>query len=193
MDLRTLSLIYSLLAVALSVANADRVIKRPHILLVVADDFGWSDVGFHGSKIKTPNIDELASEGVILDNYYVMPICTPTRSALLTGMYPIHTGELRNFHVRFLCRLAWVERRDTYYLSHRRIKIVTPPPSPPPPPFPLPPFPLPESYVRYFTLIINPESNGPPEINDPSKVAGPKCTLKNNKSIVFNATFQVRC
>ena len=83
-----------LVTLSLSVAVANRANKPPHILLVVADDFGWSDVGFHGSKIQTPNIDQLASEGVILDNYYVMPICTPTRSALLTGMYPIHTGEL---------------------------------------------------------------------------------------------------
>ena len=83
-----------LVTLSLSVAVANRAIKPPHILLVVADDLGWSDVGFHGSKIQTPNIVQLASEGVILDNYYVMPICTPTRSALLTGMYPIHTGEL---------------------------------------------------------------------------------------------------
>ncbi|XP_073242241.1 arylsulfatase B-like [Porites lutea] len=81
-----------LVTLSLSVAVANRANKPPHILLVVADDLGWSDVGFHGSKIQTPNIDQLASEGVILDNYYVMPICTPTRSALLTGMYPIHTG-----------------------------------------------------------------------------------------------------
>ena len=66
---------------------------RPlHILLVVVDDFGWSDVGFHGSKINTPNMDKMAAEGVILDNYYVQPICSPTRSALLSGRYPIHTG-----------------------------------------------------------------------------------------------------
>lgn len=66
---------------------------RPlHIVLVVVDDFGWSDVGFHGSKINTPNMDKLAAEGVILDNYYVQPICSPTRSALLSGRYPIHTG-----------------------------------------------------------------------------------------------------
>ena len=95
MELQTLFLFCSLVAVYLSVASANRANKPPHILLVVADDLGWSDVGFHGSKIKTPNIDKLASEGVILDNYYVMPLCSPTRSALLTGMYPIHTGELQ--------------------------------------------------------------------------------------------------
>ena len=78
---------------ALFALFALRVRAAPlHILLVVIDDFGWSDVGFHGSKIKTPNMDQLASEGVILDNYYVQPICTPTRSALLSGRYPIHTG-----------------------------------------------------------------------------------------------------
>jgi len=81
---------------ALFALFALRVSAAPlHILLVVIDDYGWSDVGFHGSKIKTPNMDQLASEGVILDNYYVQPICTPTRSALLSGRYPIHTGMIK--------------------------------------------------------------------------------------------------
>ena len=65
----------------------------PHILLIVIDDLGWSDVRFHGSQINTLNMDKFASEGVILDNYYVQPSCSPTRGALLTGMYPIHTGK----------------------------------------------------------------------------------------------------
>ena len=66
--------------------------KSPHIVLVVIDDLGWSDVGFQGSVIHTPNINSLAAEGVILENYYVQPLCTPTRSTLMTGRYPIHTG-----------------------------------------------------------------------------------------------------
>ena len=65
----------------------------PHVLLIVLDDLGWSDVGFHGSQINTTNMDKLVSEGVILDKYYVQPICSPTRGALLTGMYPTHTGK----------------------------------------------------------------------------------------------------
>ena len=65
----------------------------PHVLLIVLDDLGWSDVGFHGSQINTTNMDKIVSEGVILGKYYVQPICSPTRGALLTGMYPTHTGK----------------------------------------------------------------------------------------------------
>ncbi|XP_053404319.1 arylsulfatase J-like isoform X2 [Mercenaria mercenaria] len=65
---------------------------RPHIILIVADDLGYNDVGYHGSEIKTPNVDKLALSGVRLENYYVQPVCTPTRGQLLTGRYQIHTG-----------------------------------------------------------------------------------------------------
>lgn len=63
---------------------------KPHILLIIADDFGYNDIGYHGSEIKTPNLDKLAGEGVKLENYYVQPICTPTRSQLMSGRYQVH-------------------------------------------------------------------------------------------------------
>ncbi len=60
---------------------------RPNILLIVADDLGWGDVSYHGSRIPTPHLDRLAREGVELDYHYVMPQCTPTRSSLLSGVW----------------------------------------------------------------------------------------------------------
>ena len=62
---------------------------KPNIVLVVADDLGWHDVGFHESKVKTPNLDSLTRGGVILNNYFVQPICTPSRSQLLSGRYQV--------------------------------------------------------------------------------------------------------
>ena len=58
---------------------------RPNILYIVADDLGFADVGFRGSDILTPNIDRLAAEGAVLQNFYTQPLCTPTRAALMTG------------------------------------------------------------------------------------------------------------
>jgi arylsulfatase A-like enzyme len=66
--------------------------KRPNIVYIVADDLGWKDVGYHGSDIKTPHIDELAAGGARLEQFYAQPMCTPTRAALLTGRYPFRYG-----------------------------------------------------------------------------------------------------
>ncbi|XP_034468516.1 arylsulfatase I-like [Hippoglossus hippoglossus] len=66
--------------------------KQPHIIFILTDDQGFNDIGYHNPTIKTPTLDKLAAEGVTLENYYVQPICTPSRSQLLTGRYQIHTG-----------------------------------------------------------------------------------------------------
>lgn len=65
---------------------------RPNILFILADDLGWGDLSMHGSPIRTPNIDRLASEGVELLQHYVCPMCTPTRTSLLTGRHPGRFG-----------------------------------------------------------------------------------------------------
>jgi arylsulfatase A-like enzyme len=67
-------------------------ITPPHIIILLADDLGWGDVGYHGSGIDTPNIDKLAMRGTRLNQFYVQPVCSPTRGALLTGRYPMRLG-----------------------------------------------------------------------------------------------------
>lgn len=64
----------------------------PNIVLIVADDLGWRDVGFNHSEIATPNLDTLAGRGIRLNRFYVHPSCTPTRAALMTGKSPVRMG-----------------------------------------------------------------------------------------------------
>jgi arylsulfatase A-like enzyme len=73
-------------------ATAQPMAPRPHIVYIVSDDQGWKDVGFHGSDIKTPNIDQLAQGGARLEQFYAQPMCTPSRAALMTGRYPHRYG-----------------------------------------------------------------------------------------------------
>lgn len=66
---------------------------RPDIVFLLIDDLGFADCGFNGGQqIKTPNIDRLAKAGAVLEHHYVQPVCSPTRSTLLTGRYPTRTG-----------------------------------------------------------------------------------------------------
>ncbi|MDO8540870.1 MAG: sulfatase [Opitutaceae bacterium] len=80
-------LLSALIAPAPILAGADR---PPNILLILADDLGWNQVGYHGSTFyETPNIDRLARRGIrFTDAYSAAPICSPTRAALMTGKYP---------------------------------------------------------------------------------------------------------
>jgi arylsulfatase A-like enzyme len=65
---------------------------RPNIIYILSDDQGWADVGWHGSDLKTPNLDKLAASGARLEQFYVMPVCSPTRAAFMTGRYPMRYG-----------------------------------------------------------------------------------------------------
>ena len=63
----------------------------PNVVVIVADDLGYNDVSWHNPDIISPNMEKLATDGIILKNHYVI-LCSATRSALLTGYHPIHTG-----------------------------------------------------------------------------------------------------
>ena len=65
---------------------------KPNVLMIVMDDLGWNDTSYKGSDIPTPTIDKFANEGVRLQQYYVQRLCSPTRSAIMTGRYPYHLG-----------------------------------------------------------------------------------------------------
>jgi arylsulfatase A-like enzyme len=74
-------------------AYAETSEKKPNIVFFLIDDLGYADCGFNGGQqIKTPNIDRLAKSGAVIESHYVQPVCSPTRSTLLTGRYPTHTG-----------------------------------------------------------------------------------------------------
>jgi arylsulfatase A-like enzyme len=66
--------------------------RPPNVIVILADDLGWNDVGFHGSEIRTPNLDRLARGGLVLDRFYSQPLCSPTRTALMTGRSPMRSG-----------------------------------------------------------------------------------------------------
>ncbi|XP_067939336.1 arylsulfatase B-like [Watersipora subatra] len=83
---------FSVTWVFLMLTSTCGAVSQPNIVFIIADDYGWNDIGYHGSEIKTPSLDKLAGNGVKLENYYVQPICTPSRSQLMSGRYQIHTG-----------------------------------------------------------------------------------------------------
>ena len=62
--------------------------KRPNIIVILADDLGWRDVGFNGSEIKTPHLDALAETGKQLTHFYAHPTCSPTRASCLLYTSP---------------------------------------------------------------------------------------------------------
>ncbi len=68
--------------------------KRPNIILIMADDMGWGDVGFNGNKlVKTPSLDKMAKDGIVFSRFYsAAPVCSPTRGSCLTGRHPFRYG-----------------------------------------------------------------------------------------------------
>jgi arylsulfatase A-like enzyme len=76
-----------------STFSVAQIPKRPNVLLIITDDQGHGDLGFHGNpKIRTPQLDKFARESVQFQRFYVSPVCAPTRASLMTGRYNYRTG-----------------------------------------------------------------------------------------------------
>jgi arylsulfatase A-like enzyme len=78
--------------VALAVPTAAHAVAKPNVVILLADDLGWGDLGIHRGSIPTPRIDRLFKEGVRLDNFMGWCVCSPTRAMLLTGRHPFRVG-----------------------------------------------------------------------------------------------------
>ncbi|XP_070581653.1 arylsulfatase B-like [Ptychodera flava] len=66
--------------------------ERPHILFILADDLGWNDIGYNNPCVITPTLDALAQDGVIFNQSYALPTCTPSRASFMTGYFAYRTG-----------------------------------------------------------------------------------------------------
>ena len=88
-----------------------------NLVVFVADDLGWGDVGYHDSEIRTPSIDRLAAEGTRLERFYVHPLCSPTRGAMMTGRSPMTTGVLMPFEPWYSTGLPLGEKLLPEYLK----------------------------------------------------------------------------
>jgi arylsulfatase A-like enzyme len=84
-----------LIAIVTGIWLVSSVQAAPNIVVILADDLGWNDVGYHGSEIATPNLDALARGGVVLEQFRAQPTCSPTRAALMTGKSPLRLGITR--------------------------------------------------------------------------------------------------
>ena len=83
-------LVVAVFSIPLEVVSQES--DRPNVIVIVSDDQGWADIGYHNPKVYSPRLDALAASGVTFTRHYVMPQCTPTRIALLTGRYPSRFG-----------------------------------------------------------------------------------------------------
>lgn len=87
-----LSIAFFCFNVAQHVQSQPKTNQKPNIIVILTDDMGYSDIGCFGSEIRTPNIDKLASKGLRFTQFYNTARCSPSRAALLTGLYPHQAG-----------------------------------------------------------------------------------------------------
>lgn len=95
----------ALITVLCSCSSQANCGDRPNIVIIMADDLGWSDVGCYGGEIRTPHIDRLAAEGMRFTQFYNNAKCTTTRASLITGLYPRRDGRLLKDNMRTIPEL----------------------------------------------------------------------------------------
>jgi len=86
-------LLFALLTSSINLFSTD----KPNIIIILTDDLGWGDVSYHGGYIPTPNIDQLANDGMEMNRFYSNPVCSPTRASMLTGLHIFNHGVVRPF------------------------------------------------------------------------------------------------
>ncbi|XP_077865833.1 arylsulfatase B-like [Saccoglossus kowalevskii] len=123
----TLIVLSILIAILVIYVNALSALgyKQPHIVLLLPDDLGWNDVGWNNPDLKMPILNQLAADGVIFNQTYVQPSCTPSRSSLMTGLYPFKTGNqhrmlfgLERSGLPLEFKLLPQSLKDVGYLTH---------------------------------------------------------------------------
>ena len=108
---------------ALSLPVAAGSVSRPNIIAIMVDDMGFSDLSCYGGTIPTPNLDALAAEGMRFTNFYVNPVCAPTRASFMTGLYPHKAGVGTNVAKRD--DPFWRRIPSPAYQSLRNDEVVT--------------------------------------------------------------------
>ena len=86
-------LLFTLLTCSINLFSTN----KPNIIIILTDDLGWGDVSYHGGYIPTPNIDQLAEDGMEMNRFYSNPVCSPTRASMLTGLHIFNHGVVRPF------------------------------------------------------------------------------------------------
>ena len=109
---QSLRIVLSILAMAIASSNLAAQ-PKPNIIVIMVDDMGWSDIGCYGSEIETPNIDRLASEGMLFTQFYNNAKCSTTRASLLTGLYPRY-GDPRGLISKQMLTLGEAMRHAGY-------------------------------------------------------------------------------
>lgn len=117
-------LLYITISILLNACSLNHNEPKPNVIIILTDDQGWGDVGFHGNEmINTPSLDKLAKNSIVFDRFYMSPVCAPTRASLLTGRDHLKTGVTWVTHRKEVMReneitIGEVFRKANYHTAY---------------------------------------------------------------------------